>query len=448
MNNKKYQIFVSSTYVDLIETRSKVINSILALEQFPAGMEMFSAGDEQQWSIIQRAIDSSDYYIVIIGHRYGSIDPDSGISYTEKEYDYAVSKNIPVLAFIRNRNVATSPSERDTDPELIIKLEKFIEKAQTKMCQFWDDSDDLITKIPTALFKAFQYNPAIGWVRGDQITPPQIINDLLLENKALKDKLIAYEQEEKLPKFSILINSSSHLILGYPEYIEGIVIPPKTILDSDISEHLREFISEEDIIEYNGNIPSNEDVIIYNNNRRNYELIKNHNIKIDLNIRNIGELKATDVYIDIEFPKEVKLFDKWLLDDIEEPSIKMPENPLIKASIEFKKRALKIPNVDSILGFSIPDMSWVNRQVGNYKPLKIPSIERSFRKIYEIEGNIVHIRADSILHTRDFNFLNEILISPLELGDFVIKCYIMCEQFKEPQYIEIPLTINNKPIEY
>ena len=47
--NKKYQIFVSSTYEDLKEERDLVIEAILEMGHFPVGMEMFSTGDEQQW---------------------------------------------------------------------------------------------------------------------------------------------------------------------------------------------------------------------------------------------------------------------------------------------------------------------------------------------------------------------------------------------------------------
>ena len=94
--NTKYQIFVSSTYEDLKEHRDLVIKAILEMGHIPVGMEMFSAADEQQWSIIKRQIDQSDYYVVIIANRYGSVT-DEGVSYTEKEYDYAVSQGAPNL---------------------------------------------------------------------------------------------------------------------------------------------------------------------------------------------------------------------------------------------------------------------------------------------------------------------------------------------------------------
>ena len=70
---KKYQIFISSTYEDLKDERKKVQDTILRMYHFPIGMEMFSAGNVDQWKVIRETIDSSDYYILLVGHRYGSI---------------------------------------------------------------------------------------------------------------------------------------------------------------------------------------------------------------------------------------------------------------------------------------------------------------------------------------------------------------------------------------
>lgn len=97
--SSKYQIFVSSTYADLKDQRDLVIKAILEMGHIPVGMEMFSAADEEQWNIIKRQIEQSDYYVVIVANRYGSVT-EEGISYTEKEYDFAVSSGIPTLGFI------------------------------------------------------------------------------------------------------------------------------------------------------------------------------------------------------------------------------------------------------------------------------------------------------------------------------------------------------------
>src|SRR4028119_2333406 len=98
--SKRYQVFVSSTFADLQEERAKVQKAIMQLDCIPAGMELFPAIDEEQLEFIKRIIDDSDYYLLIIGGRYGTVSPKDGISYTEKEYDYAVSKGIRVIALL------------------------------------------------------------------------------------------------------------------------------------------------------------------------------------------------------------------------------------------------------------------------------------------------------------------------------------------------------------
>ena len=96
---KKYQVFVSSTYQDLIEERQKVIEALLGKNCFPVGMEYFPAANEDQFTVIKKLIDRCDYYILIIGGRYGSIEPKSGKSYTQLEFEYAISRGIPVASF-------------------------------------------------------------------------------------------------------------------------------------------------------------------------------------------------------------------------------------------------------------------------------------------------------------------------------------------------------------
>jgi hypothetical protein len=59
----KFQVFLSSTFEDLKKEREQVIKAILEMGHVPVGMEMFSAADEEQWKVITRQIDQSDYYI-------------------------------------------------------------------------------------------------------------------------------------------------------------------------------------------------------------------------------------------------------------------------------------------------------------------------------------------------------------------------------------------------
>ena len=62
--NKKLQVFVSSTYTDLIEERQAAVQAILDAGHIPAGMELFKAG-KSQMKTIRKWIDDSDVYMLI-----------------------------------------------------------------------------------------------------------------------------------------------------------------------------------------------------------------------------------------------------------------------------------------------------------------------------------------------------------------------------------------------
>lgn len=171
---KKFQVFISSTYEDLKDERNEIIKAVLEMGHIPVGMEMFSAADEEQWGVIKRTIDAIDYYAVVIAHRYGSVTKE-GISYTEKEFDYAISKGIPVVGFIIDELVTWPPSMIDSDKR---KVTKFKSKIKGKMVQFWTNKDDLRGKVIVSLMKSFATSPRTGWVRADEATSPVVTKEL------------------------------------------------------------------------------------------------------------------------------------------------------------------------------------------------------------------------------------------------------------------------------
>lgn len=107
---KKYQVFISSTYEDLKEERVAITQCLLDNNCIPVGMEQFPASNMSQMEYIEKMLDDCDYYILIIGGRYGSLD-DDGVGYTEKEYNYAQQKGIPVMAFV-NLHPEKLPNEK------------------------------------------------------------------------------------------------------------------------------------------------------------------------------------------------------------------------------------------------------------------------------------------------------------------------------------------------
>ncbi len=97
---KRYQVFISSTKKDLEKVRQDTALTMLDDKFIPVGMEQWGATPIDSWSLIRKFIDQCDYYVLIIGGLYGTINEQNGLSFTESEYNYAVERNIPVLAFL------------------------------------------------------------------------------------------------------------------------------------------------------------------------------------------------------------------------------------------------------------------------------------------------------------------------------------------------------------
>ena len=161
----KHQVFVSSTYKDLIEERQHVIHALLELDSIPAGMELFPATDEDAWSLIQEVIDGCDYYILILAGKYGSVGP-KGISYTEMEYDYAVEIGKPIICFLHSQPDELPASKIEKKEEINEKLEMFKEKVKSRHCKFYNSPEDLGGKVSRSLIQLRKKHPAEGWVRG------------------------------------------------------------------------------------------------------------------------------------------------------------------------------------------------------------------------------------------------------------------------------------------
>jgi hypothetical protein len=152
-------------------------------------MELFPATDQQQLDFIKRVIDRCDYYVVIVGGRYGSL-ADDNLSFTEKEYEYAVSKRIPVLAFLHAHPEAIPVGKTDHSGD---KLHAFQERLKTsRIVDFWNDAQDLCTQVVIAVGQSVNLTPGIGWIRGDQALDPRLLQDLenlRTENEKLKQEL-------------------------------------------------------------------------------------------------------------------------------------------------------------------------------------------------------------------------------------------------------------------
>lgn len=189
----KHQVFVSSTYRDLIEERKAVIHALLELDCIPAGMELFPAADEDAWTLIKEVIDDCDYYVLILAGKYGSTNSD-GISYTEMEFDYAASVNKPIICFL-HEDIESLPSGNTEKTEAMQqRLNAFREKAKAKHCKFWCTPEDLGGKVSRSLVQLKKRHPSLGWIPGKYAATEAMLREL----HELRAKVTQFEMESML----------------------------------------------------------------------------------------------------------------------------------------------------------------------------------------------------------------------------------------------------------
>ncbi|MCE5270561.1 DUF4062 domain-containing protein [bacterium] len=217
--DKRFQVFVSSTYSDLQEERQEIMQALLELDCIPSGMELFPAANEDQWTLIKKVIDDCDYYIVIIGGRYGSTSGE-GISYTEMEYKYAVDKNKPVIAFLHEKPDALPVNRCEKTEDGKKKLALFRELTEKKMCKYWDSPADLGSKVSRSIIKLIKEHPAIGWVRGDQVSDENFAK----ENLSLRKKVEELEKQLNAVKIQ-KPEGTENLAQGEEEFLIEFKVP-------------------------------------------------------------------------------------------------------------------------------------------------------------------------------------------------------------------------------
>nr|WP_325253180.1 DUF4062 domain-containing protein [Amylibacter sp.] len=202
LHEKRYQVFISSTFEDLREERRAVQDVVISTGDFPVQMESFPAADLDQFTFIKSLIDHCDYYVLIIAGRYGTMAED-GMSYTEKEYRYAVSKGVPVLVMVHSERGSIAADKSEQTVEGKERLDRFIREASDgRLRKSWNTTDGLKLSVREALDHSKATKPRVGWVRGDQISSRETLeelNEVRKENAKFRDVLGELEIDLPMP---------------------------------------------------------------------------------------------------------------------------------------------------------------------------------------------------------------------------------------------------------
>ena len=253
MKDKKLQVFVSSTYLDLKEERQAAVEAILTARHIPAGMELFTAGDQSQWEVIKRWIDESDVYMLILGARYGSVDPVTGKSYTQLEYEYALTNNKPLFAVVLHDTLIDQKVAKDGRKVVLEELNghllaDFKKVVMSKLVKICNSLAEIQNAVFTSLNELSYRDNLVGWVRGDQAvdTGPMAVELARLSEENATLRLTAYKTTD--PIFNgltfdelkeLLIDNTIRDIKGVPDLFSlFIILGPKLVEPDRVATHL------------------------------------------------------------------------------------------------------------------------------------------------------------------------------------------------------------------
>lgn len=458
---KKYQIFVSSTYTDLLDERQAAVEAILKAGHIPAGMELFTSSNESQWAIIKRWIDESDIYMLILGGRYGSIEAETGKSYTHLEYEYAQSINKPLFAVVINDDALRKKTYEQHEIDNPQKLSDFRQQVLNYLSAFFSDSKDIKLAVHESLGTLIQDNELVGWVRGSQQNEGLAIELVQLneENRKLREENeeLKRDRQIRLPKLTVKINDGQPLILKYEKNQSVFYKKRDPIVWSEIQEDLKEFLTYEEIEDYNQRLVeiTEEKIQEFNEIQSLKNIFENEMRLLTFRVSNGGTLKANKVHITIKFPDFIYVEEKnrsnerlEIIQNLGEKALEVIPaplwSPLSQANEKLKKKLLEeqnsFKNVYSLYG-DIFDQKHQNL-VSMVDPLTIITMS----KIRNVHGDQDYLDSSQqivfemgdLLHTLGRSY-NDYSIFAIKRGRGNILINLHCEEYAEGDVVEVPI---------
>jgi len=143
------KVFLSSTYLDLIEHRKAVVQALRTMDEEVGHMEVFGARDDEATTVSLEELDKCDVLVGVYAYRHGTIPKGAKTSVTEQEYIHAMSKKIPVLVFVVDESHPWPPKSMDKS---LVKVKKFKSKATKEHTpDYFTSPDNLAHKVVSSI---------------------------------------------------------------------------------------------------------------------------------------------------------------------------------------------------------------------------------------------------------------------------------------------------------
>jgi tetratricopeptide (TPR) repeat protein len=143
------KVFLSSTYVDLIEHRKAAHDALEQLGLHVIWMEAFGARPVESTKACLDEVAECELFVGIYAHRYGWIPTDQEFSITEQEFNHAQKLGKPIFGFVIHDDHPWSP--KHIEHEKKDKLNAFMSKVKTQPVEFFTTPDNLANNIASSV---------------------------------------------------------------------------------------------------------------------------------------------------------------------------------------------------------------------------------------------------------------------------------------------------------
>lgn len=163
---KRYQVFISTTYPDMQTARQAMMLPLMDADMVPMSMDLHLEDSHSLMPVAQRMIDDCDYFVVLLGGRYGALSP-LGLSFSHREYIFAATKRKPVLALIHDQPHTLPEGAREPTREGQVRRDDFARLLENKVPSYrWREESELAGLVSKVMPEMMRQYPAQGWVRG------------------------------------------------------------------------------------------------------------------------------------------------------------------------------------------------------------------------------------------------------------------------------------------
>lgn len=257
-----------------------------------------------------------------LGGKYGSIEPESGKSYTQLEYEFALKHEIPVFAIVLNdqylankksANISLEVFEREVKEPHVEKYDGFKKLVLSNLVRFVDNISEIATEVSYSLQDFIrkdktEYNFR-GWIRGTEyeqnnevINSPQNTKLFEMDETLLNGVIDTLEKENFIDTIEYIATYCSYKLESTNkiyEFIYSYSQPTKRFFNEELQELFSAFLKKLD--KYTNHLatnffPKNDRQYLYPELNIDYQWVDKEGMdRYDKHLRNLSQISRETI---------------------------------------------------------------------------------------------------------------------------------------------------------